>query len=46
LEPTTDTARESMDFAKLKRIFPKRIAELEIERIRETAEKPSYKIAS
>ena len=46
LEQTTETARDSMDFAQLKRIFLKRIAELEIERIRETAEKPGYKIAS
>ena len=46
LEQSSDTARDSMDFAQLKRIFLKRVAELEIERIRETAEKPSYKIAS
>ena len=46
LEQTTDTARDSMDFAQLKRIFLKRIAELEIERIRAMADKPSYKIAS
>jgi hypothetical protein len=46
LEQTTDTARDSMDFAQLKRIFMKRIAELQIERIRGTADKPGYKIAS
>jgi len=46
LEQTPDTARDSMDFAQLKRIFLKRIAELEIERARATANKPGYKIAS
>jgi hypothetical protein len=46
LEQTTDTARDSIDFAQLKRIFRKRIAELEIERARATGDKPSYKIAS
>jgi hypothetical protein len=46
LEQTTDTARDSMDFALLKRIFLKRIAELEIERARVTADKSGYRIAS
>jgi hypothetical protein len=46
LEQTTGTARNSMDFAQLRGIFLKRIAELEIERIRTKAEKPGYKIAS
>jgi hypothetical protein len=46
LEQTTDTARDSMDFAQLKRIFLKRIAELEIERACATADRPGYKIAS
>jgi len=46
LEQTTDTARDSMDFAQLKRIFLKRIAGLEIERARTQADKPGYKIAS
>lgn len=46
LEQTTDTARDSMDFAQLRRIFLKRIAEIEIERTRATSEKPDYKIAS
>ena len=42
----TDTARDSTDFAQLKRIFLKRIAELEIERARAKVNKPGYKIAS
>ena len=46
LEQTADTARDSMAFAQLKRIFLKRIAELEIERVRTQADKPGYKIAS
>lgn len=46
LEQTPDTARDSIDFARLKRIFLKRIAELEIERARTQADKPGYKIAS
>jgi hypothetical protein len=46
LEQTADTARDSMAFAQLKRIFLKRIAELEIEQIRGTADKPGYKMAS
>jgi hypothetical protein len=39
LEQTTDAARDSIDFAWLKGIFLKRIAELEIERIRTQADR-------
>jgi len=46
LEQTTDTARDSVDFAQLKRIFRKRIVELEIERARAMADKHGYRIAS
>jgi hypothetical protein len=46
LEQTTDMARDSMDFAQLKRIFLKRIAELEIEQARRKVDKSDYKIAS
>jgi hypothetical protein len=46
LERATDIARDSMDFAQLKRIFLKRIAELEIERARAKVDKLGYKIAS
>ncbi len=41
-----DAARDSMDFAQLKRIFLKRIAELEIEQARTKRDEPGYKIAS
>jgi hypothetical protein len=46
LEQTTDAARDSIDFAQLKRIFLKRIAGLESERARATTDKAGYKIAS
>jgi len=46
LERVTDTARDCMDFAQLKRIFLKRIAELEIEQARAKMDKLGYKIAS
>jgi hypothetical protein len=46
LERSTDTARDSIDFAWLKRLFLKRIAELEGERAGSPENKPGYKIAS
>jgi hypothetical protein len=46
LDRATDTARDSIDFAWLKRLFLKRIAELESERAGTQADKPGYKIAS
>jgi hypothetical protein len=46
LEQTADTARDSMEFAQLRRIFLKRIAELEIEQARRKVDKFDYKIAS
>ena len=46
LEQKADTARDSMDFAQLKRILLKRIAELEIEQARQKADYIGYKIAS
>jgi hypothetical protein len=45
LEQTTGTARDSMDFAQLRGIFLKRIAELESNG-RAPRRKPGYKIAS
>jgi hypothetical protein len=46
LERTADTVGDSMDFAQLRRIFLKRIAELEIEQARRKVDKFDYKIAS
>jgi hypothetical protein len=41
-----DAPGDSMDFAQLKRIILKRIAELELEQARIKLYKPGYKIAS
>ena len=46
LEQSGDIARDSMDFAQLKRIFFKRITELEMELARRRADRTDHKIAS
>jgi len=46
LEQSGDIARDSMDFAPLKRIFFKRIAELELEQARRHADRIDQKMAS
>jgi hypothetical protein len=46
LEQSGDISRDSMDFVQLKRIFYKRIAELEMEQARSHSDRVDLKIAS